>query len=454
MSELDDRVLAAVLASRADRLGPDAEREVLAGVRDQVRVPRRGAALAAIPLLTGRTPALGAGWAAAAMIAAIVLAIAATRLPASGPPASAAPPAAVVASGAPSPAVATPGAVVPATPAFTAAPVPGASGEPSPGRIQPRYVTLEMARAAVKSGSLDGRIVLVESTLRTATGYGDCSVPPCGQATLDFVGGVVTGQKPGLPVEPASLDPASGPLAGAFVVVPWRGSVLLVGRLQGSLASPILPGQQNASYQPPDEGGAIALQAVAGTLDWDVVTPCPPNGDCSPPGLTATFGTPGPDGAAGVVQFVTVADPAVGVDRTVRRLEGPFLVRTGTGNRHEVVARYALGDVVVVDMPRVGCDLAAGTVIGPCADVVALAMGAVPADMTVEAVDVGQGSYCPPGWSCPTVAPDRAHAIVYGGWSGTWVVEMAWDASGHGTVVSSAPLPSGDAGAPTPSTAP
>ena len=79
MSGFDDDALRDMLTSRADRLTPNAPGEVMVRVRAEVRGPRQGAAFSVLPVLTGRSPAMGAGWAAAIMVAVLVMVIVGTR---------------------------------------------------------------------------------------------------------------------------------------------------------------------------------------------------------------------------------------------------------------------------------------------------------------------------------------------------------------------------------------
>ena len=413
MSGPDDDALRDMLAARADRLSADAANEVMARVRIEVRGPRRGAVFGVLPVLAGRSPAVGAGWAAAAVVAALVMALVATRPPAASP----SPPASASAAGVTAPSA--------SAPARSAAPSP-ASSPVAP----PRHVSLSELRQALQGGSLDGRLVLADSTL-----VADATACPAGQNcraqySLEFLGPVVTDRRTGEPIVPAAPDAGSTPLTGTFLLVPYRRTLILVGRAEGSLASPVMPSALNGSYQPPDPGGSIALQALDGTLDQDAHLPCTSNGDCSPPAITWTYPEAQADGAAGGAELVTLEVPALGIDPSVRKVPGPFLVRTGAGPRHEVVGRYDIGGYTVVDMPPVTCDLAPGARLPTCAAIVEQAIGAPEPWGAITSVEVGQGAYCPPGTACPTVEPDRVHAIVRTT-LGDWLVQLGYDAGGN-----------------------
>ena len=340
MSGLDDDALRDMLTGRADRLSPRAAAEVMAHVRSEVRGPRQGAAFAVLPVLAGRSPVIGAGWAAAAMIAVLVMVMVANQPPAASPaPSAAASPPAVVTPSAPAP---------PPSTQTSPAPTPARSGS----ALRPLHVSLAELRLALQDGSLDGRLLLVGSTLVADPATCPAGVTCSRDYSLDFVGPVVTDRRPGQPVVPARPDAGSAPLSGTFVVVPYRGTLILVGRLEGSLASPVMPAAVTNSYQPPDPGGSIALQAIEGTLDRDAHLPCTSSGDCSPPAITWTYPETQANGAAGGAELVTLDSPALGIDPTQRRAAGPLLVRTGTGQRHEVVARYDIGDYGIVDVPE------------------------------------------------------------------------------------------------------
>ena len=328
MSGIDDEVLRAMLAERADRVAAGTAGEVMAHVRAEVRGPRQGAAFSVLPVLTGRSPAFGAGWAAAAMIAVLVLAVVATRPPAASPsPASTGGASAASSSSA-------------ALPASSATPGPTAA----PGHVSPAQL-----RQALAAHALDGRLLLVDSTLRLDTTVRHCPNGGCSpEYDLDLLGPVVTDAQPGQPIAPAQPEVGSTPLSGTFVVVPDLGALILAGRLEGSLASPIALSTL-AGYQPSDPGAAVALQAIGGVLFRNSTAQCA-TAACGPRDFITRAG---PGTATNAVD-VTVATPALGIESSAAEVAGPFLVRTGTGQRLEVVGRYDIGAYSLVDFPSDG----------------------------------------------------------------------------------------------------
>jgi RNA polymerase sigma-70 factor, ECF subfamily len=407
MSAFDDEALREMLAARADRLPSEAAGQVMAAVRAEVRGPRQGAAFSVLPVLTGRSPAVGAGWAAAAMVAVLVMAVLATRAPTASP----------------SPSV--PGTVASASSPLATSPAPPVAA----------HISLADLGRALDDGSLDGGLVLVDTTLRLqpiACQAGET----CGaKYSLDFVGPVTTDPEPGQPVVPARPADGSTPLAGTFVVVPDRGALILVGRMEGSLASPI-DLSAFAGYQPADPGAALALQAISGQLirnstEQCSVTPCVPRDFITWAGL----------GGATNAADVTTATPALGIEGQAAGASGPFLVRTGTGDRLEVVGRYDIGASTVVDMPAISCRLAPGAALPPCATVVAQALASLPDVGAMQSVEVEQGAYCPPGVACPTVEADRAHVIVRAS-NGDWLIELVYGRDGGLMSAVPRPLPS------------
>lgn len=430
MSGLDDDALQAMLAARADRLSPNAAGEVMVGVRAEVRGPRQGAAFSVLPVLAGRTPAIGAGWAAAAMIAVIAMVIVATRPPTASPSPSAAASAVVAVS---------PGSSA-SSEVATASPSSAIAATPS------RVTMLELGRA-LSDGSLDGRILAVDSVLRGLPT--PCPIQSCGDAyQLDLVGPVVTQMRPALPVVPAAPAAGSTPLQGTFLVVPSSGSLVLVGRMEGSLANPLPWSAISGAYVPADPGAELAIQPVSGWLQR-IALPCVPGSAC-PDGGQLTDGDPSA-GAAGRAVAVTVASPALGVGPVATVAAGPFLVRTGAGSNPEVAARYDAAAIVTIDPPPVTCNVATSASDLRCLDLAQIALdgvrdftaGAGKALGTVTSIEVDQGAYCPPGFACPTVVADRAHVVLRAPAPlGDWLVELTLGPNGGVTRVAPQPLPS------------
>jgi hypothetical protein len=590
VSGIDDEDLRAMLSARADRLAPNAAGEVLASVREGTRRPNRGAAFAVLPVLTGRSPAVGAGWAAAAMIAVLVMAVLATRPPAASPSPSAPSSAAVatatsslppgitrdeaiqlaseqVAGGFVSAEVgpfseldlqpgssaagvkpnglvwavtfegfvttcphdgsacssprqettvvylddATGALLLTEAQSATASPTPpltrlsrreavqlalphvpvspdpltalvgseaglyrdlavaGAVGPVPPiapsqlvwavtfdvgaghdtvfvddgtgaflGVVGPSVsigITLAQLGQALGDGSLDGRLLLVDSTLTEnppACGATASCVP---QYSLRFLGNVVTDQRPGQPVVPARPDPGSTPLAGTFAVVPYQGTLILAGRVEGSLARPVAWTALVSGLQPAAPAPELSLHAVLGYLT-PLGGPCA-SAECPSAGYELSQDP----SARTVATQVRLVSPALGIGDPTVPVAGPLLVRTGGAPEFDVVGRYDVSAITTVEVPTVSCDLAPGAPVPPC-DVLAVdAEMAVPAGDAVTAIEVVQGAYCPSGVACPTVESDHAHAIVHS-LLGDWIVEFSFDASGKIVSAVPAPLPS------------
>jgi hypothetical protein len=209
-----------------------------------------------------------------------------------------------------------------------------------------------------------------------------------------------------------------------------------------------MPSDVTDTYQKPDPGGAIALQAINGTLDQDVAVPCTPNGDCSPPAITWTYPPPEPNGAAGGARFVLLDTPALGIDPSVRKIAGPLLVRAGTGSRPEVVARYDLGTWLTVATPTVTCDVPAETKLPSCDRLITYALQQLPSSADATAIEVHAGDWpCPSGGTCPSAPPDQRASVIVRSPAGDWEVGLSFDARGNGLdivqmpVASSYPVP-------------
>ena len=415
MSGFDDDALRDMLTSRADRLTPNAPGEVMVRVRAEVRGPRQGAAFSVLPVLTGRSPAMGAGWAAAIMVAVLVMVILGTR------PAT----------------VATPSSAGAGTTVVSPSVSPSASSATTPSL--PTTMALADLRRAVTDRSLDGRLVLVDTTLLAS--YTSCATDPCSpQYQLQFVGPVTTDARPGQPVVPGRPADGTPPLVGTFVIVPWQGTLILVGRLEGSLGSPVSWTTITTGYVPPDPGSEIAIQAVTGWLIRNVAVPCPSvaSGDagCGPVDQLAD----GPVGNGGPATIPRVDVPALGIDASANPVAGPFLVRTGTGVGLEIVGRYDLGAYTAVATPTVTCDIPTATTMPPCDKLVTLAIEGLPAGGVVMAVEVHQGAWdCPSSGLCASVPPDQRAFVIVRTTAGDWEVGLSFDA--HGIGVDAVPMP-------------
>jgi len=520
MSVLDDDTLRAMLADRADRLSPNTAGEVMVHVRAEVRGPRQGAVFSVLPVLTGRSPAIGAGWAAAAMIAVLVMVMVATRPSVAAPSLAVTTPSVAIGSAAATPLpsgipkrtavelagahvqgpsinplselvgatagayrdLATSGALdggVPVDPTrlvwavtftgferqtiyvdfFTGAYL-GMQHDLSPSDpaqsfpvATPQISPNDLLRV-VNDGSYDGRLVLVNSTLRGIPSP-VCNPAPCPPGfALDFVGRVVTTPNSSQPVVPAAPEAGSVPLTGTFVVVPWKGTLILVGRMEGSLASPVAWTTITSGYVPPDPGAEIAVQAVSGWLTRNVALPCASvasgGSGC---GLVDQL-TDGPLGSGGLATTPRVDAPALGVDATATGVAGPFLVRTGTGAGLEIVGRYDVGAYTTVDTPTVTCDIPADSKLPSCDKLVVYALQPLPDGAEMTAIEVHQGDWpCPSDSVCASAPPEQRAWVLVRSTSGDWEVGLTFDAGGYGVDIVQIPLPSGNpAPSPMPAT--
>ncbi|MHB8960295.1 MAG: hypothetical protein ACYDAN_11770 [Candidatus Limnocylindrales bacterium] len=421
MSGLDDDDLRSMLAARGDRVSPGVSGDVMRAVRAELRGPRRGIAFAVLPLMSGRTPAIGTGWAAAAVIAVLLTVMLATRPPVAAPVPSAPGSLSAIASSSPA---SSPSAVSPSSPS-----------------VSTTRISLPELRSALADGTLDRRILAVDTGVRsigplcTVGIRAGCSNP----ARLDVLGNVQTEMQPGFPAVP--VWPGQKPTAavGRWLVVPFHGQLLLLGRANPpELASP--PTVETLDSLPIASDDGPALQPIAGWLLTGMVTPCASGVACAPMTEISSSSTP----LGGPAFGVTVASPALGVDASSRVSAGPFLVRSGV-----VVARYDPSAVIAVDLPPVRCNLARETGLPSCSDIADEAIAAMSPIGPVTSIEVDQGAYCAPGWACPTVEPDRVHVRVNSP-TGDWLVELAYGRDGSLASVQTRQLSPGGPGSPSP----
>ncbi len=371
MSELRDVELSAMLEARADRLPASADGEILAAVRDEMRAPSGAGVFAVVPVaIRGRGAMPGAGWAAAALVAVVVLAVVGGLPRSSTTPASTG----LAPTGSPSPA--SPG------------PSPGAGGSSEPGVAGPAVVSLTQLKQALADGSLDGRLVLVDSTLRRTVAL--CPTDACPPTFgLDLVGPVVTDSRPAQPVAPAQPGSSIGSLGGTWVVVPHAGTLVLVGWLVDPVAKPLGWSDLMARFGRLIPDRSTALEPIAG---WLV--------EGTGGSRVVTEGRPLPDGVplGGPQAEFTLANPALGIDPHATVTEGPFLVRLGSGAQTEIVARYEPGSLVTVAMPRIGCAEPPPDATLQCEDAVAAAWAVGQGSSPIASVEFGYESDGSSGW--------------------------------------------------------
>jgi len=334
----DDRELRAMLEARASRVPASTPREVMAAVRQEMQAPREGAAFAVVPLLAGRRRGAGLGWVAAALVAVVVLAVVGRGSFTS-----------------PSSATNAASAVV------SSSPVTGPSGATD--------VSLAGLRQALADGSLDGRIVLVDTTLRETPLLISCvSVCPRFWA-LDLVGPVVTDRQPGEPIVPAVLNQALPSLAGTWVVVPHAGMLFLAGRVSDPIYQPMTWADLESRPGPVSiDPSGTTLEPIRG---WLV------HGGPNVTDRVISEQRPAADGTpAGTTTVLTLEGPAPGIDPASVVTEGPFLVRTAPGSKARVVARYEPASLVRVAMPTITCPPVPSDPAMACDDAVGAALTA------------------------------------------------------------------------------
>lgn len=413
MSEPRDDELRAMLEARADRMPASAGAEILAAVRDELGAARGGARFAIQPVTTcGRGAKAPAGWAAVALVAALVLVVTGGRLDlGTTKPA---------ATGEPS---ASSGAVIPSGTAASAASPTAATS--TPPAVTPRTMTAAALQSALADGSLDGRLVLVQGRLRVVAVPCPYPVPPgCFGITVPELEGVSMTWD--VPLTRQVVETMQGTLA--FVV---RGSAL---GFEGRVARD--PAQPLTLQELIDRAGLLTaaaqfeLTSVGGWLVVGGIHSCPALGPGAtpcpgpPPGLTDK--QPFPEGmmASDLVVPVAVGASVPGVQPGRIVTPGPFLVRmvhapgcTDLDNVNEtaclsvkpasmhLIARYDPANVVQVVTAPITCDQPpGGSSAGlTCDAAVAAAIAAVPPDASITSIELHYGWYCPPDAYCPFI---------------------------------------------------
>jgi hypothetical protein len=320
------------------------------------------------------------------------------------------------------------------TPSAGASAPAGIVGSPSAAPLgtptRTPHVTVAQLHGIVNGGTADGQLFEITSTLEESSNI-FCAQDPCAkQYELLLVGGVITDERNGLFVKPARPSDGSTPIDGTFVVTPWKGSLVLLGQLQGSLDQPVDPRTLTPKYV--DQGtGVIAIAPVSGRLTYvpaECPTVLPGATGCgnSQSVLLAFVGS----GASADPLPVSQTEPTLGVDlATANSVDGPFLVRTGEGSRLTLIARYDQAAVTIVDAPTVTCDVAAGSSLPSCRQLLRLTIDESAVQYgDVQSVEIHQGAWtCPAGAMCSSVPPEqRAYAVVHAS-SGVWTIGMAFD---------------------------
>jgi len=140
-----DDDLRAMLEARADRLTPDAEHNVLAAVRKAVHEPRGSQGLTVLPVsVTGRGSRRPVGWAAAGLVAVLVIAVLGGPLGAGPAPTGASPS----------------GSFVPASPSIAPTDVSAL-----------RALDVDSFRAELAAGALQGQVVVVQGRLEAQPAF-------------------------------------------------------------------------------------------------------------------------------------------------------------------------------------------------------------------------------------------------------------------------------------------
>ena len=296
---------------------------------------------------------------------------------------------------------------------------PLASGVPStaPAGYGDEFVSLATLQAAIRDGSMDGQVVVLQATM-------EVQVHACAPAPSPVPSGwcaptFVIDALPGITVHWDPVEGAGGGFA-TWAVVPSGGAVTVLGRLRAPLDKPV--GIENMPGGWP--GGGDDLLAVTGWLDPIVPISCP-SGACPQQSRlwahdTSSAGTANPSVG------VTIGVPVVGYDTSVTT-HGAFLVRM-PGAGLTVVAHYDPATVIRVVTAPVTCDTRPAGVAWAlgCAAAVDAALRARPADEVplVTSIEFKHGWYCPPGYFC-----------VLTTWSTDGHVFLREAAPGHDVVV-------------------
>jgi hypothetical protein len=320
----DDAELRAMLIERADRLGPDAEREVLTAVRSELRAPSRTGGLTVLPgPVAGRASRQQAGLATIGLVAVLVVAVLGGRL-GSGPaqPTGGTPQASAAGAG--------------TTPGAGTTTVPGPSSSAGVG-LAASETTLDGLRAGLADGSLDGSIVIVVGGRLKIQPY-PCPSP----MPLDCYGLELRGLE-GVEVTHAGL--MSEPDAAVWIDtvrppafrVTGKQLALLGGVTEGAdhpLTVPELLAPANAP-------GAADLAVVSGWLTGPDAAACPDRRLVLPVSTVRcpddvswlTDRAPNADGTPQIGDAGTMAevDPSLGLAGSAP-VTGPFLVASAAGD--------------------------------------------------------------------------------------------------------------------------
>lgn len=452
----DDEVLRAMLDARADRLPARAAADVVAAVHDEVRAPRAAAAFAVLPVMTKRGSMPAAGWAAAALVTVLVLAVLG-GLPRSGPAATGTPsepspgsPSAVSPGSSPAP---SPGLRSPASPG---SPAPSSEPSTAPGAS---LVTPAGLRSGLVDGTLDGHLVLIDGQLKV--------VPMFCTLGSDCFGIAVAGFED----VPVSHDdqltrPAAAAMHGELAFVVNEQTLAFVGRVVWDVGSPVSLASLMAS-EPAGAPDPFALTPVTGWLVVGGVHTCPMLGvgatPCPGPPPRLTDLRPTPDGlmSSGLQVPVAVDASVPGGQADTVVTPGPFLVRilraSGCAGMKtldltaclsnqpptlRVLAHIASTSAVRVVTAPVTCSPAAVTAALTCEAAVADALKVVPAGASIVSIEFGGGA-CPPWVRCAALLPDdltRGHVVIHLVAPGPdqWVPVTA---DSTGVITASAPIP-------------
>ncbi|OGO56435.1 MAG: hypothetical protein A2V85_03485 [Chloroflexi bacterium RBG_16_72_14] len=240
-----------------------------------------------------------------------------------------------------------------------------------------RRLSVERLRLGIEDGSLDGRLVLIDGSLRlvpqpcpSPATAASCALP----SIIGLEGVPVTWDREILVSVTAASGDGTVPgldRAGTLVATPSDGGLILLGRLAGDLEHP--GSFAGLVYQRgPLRADPTTLHPVTGWLIADSVRGCLRTPDVSPCQALPSRITdlePTAEGFLGSGTGVEVAipNPASGIDPLQVVTPGPFLVRLAIGRSScprddtacagapvwawEVVARYDPWAVVRVEMP-------------------------------------------------------------------------------------------------------
>ncbi len=427
---LDDDGLRAMLEARAGRVGDAAAGEVMSALRAELRGPSAGQGLTVLPGPVSRRGGQSQlGWAAAGLVAVVLIALVGGRLGAGPSPVA----------GSPSVSMAPTG------------PAASLAGEEQRLLRQLALMRLELGLAA---GDLDGQVVVVTGRL-VAQGAARCLAGGSAPCPVEVAG------LPGVQVQPSpSIDPALWPSiversAGRKMVMRVDGGVLrFLGFLANAADQPLTVAGFMAARPQPEEvtvvdGWLLAAGVASACPRASDASPGPVTG-CEPIGLRVLSGT---DPALGTLsEFVTIrlaADAPAGTGADL----GPQPFRLGA---QRYLVRDDGGPEIVGQLhaPMASVTIDSGTAASasgtPPTGPAGLDLDGLRAALSAGRLDgqtvIVTGQVVVQPWPCPNTMPIDCYGLQLRGLDGVEITHVgvaAADVAGHAT---DAPIAFGVAG--------